>query len=238
MLALLLLVLSLRRCGCVLRPRSPNILRSRHRRRRPDASVEGRDDDGITGATKILGLIADPVAQARSPAMANAMLERRERLGEYVLVPMHVAADGLADYVAALQPHAQLRRRDRVDAAQDRHHGTAGRTDRRSAVVGAVNVVPRRAKVGSSARSSTAKVSSGDCSTQDIRRPHALPSRGAGGAASAIAFASPNRAVHRSVSSIEPSESGGARRSRVLRAFPAVDVQMDAAPHGAHTTSQ
>jgi shikimate 5-dehydrogenase len=50
----------------------------------------------ISGATRLLGVIADPVAQARSPAMANALLDERGRLGDFALVPMHVPAGALA----------------------------------------------------------------------------------------------------------------------------------------------
>ncbi|MEW6270660.1 MAG: hypothetical protein AB1689_15365 [Thermodesulfobacteriota bacterium] len=46
----------------------------------------------LSGRTKLLGLIADPVAQARSPALANELLARRGKLGERVFVPMQVPA--------------------------------------------------------------------------------------------------------------------------------------------------
>ncbi len=42
----------------------------------------------ITGRTKLLGVLADPVAQARSPGMANALLQEKRFFGEYVLVPL------------------------------------------------------------------------------------------------------------------------------------------------------
>jgi shikimate dehydrogenase len=58
---------------------------------------------GITGATRVLGLIADPVVQARSPAMVNARLLEQRSFGSFVLVPMHVPAAGLADFVAGLR---------------------------------------------------------------------------------------------------------------------------------------
>ena len=57
----------------------------------------------ITGATTILGLIADPLVQARSPGLVNALLERRGLLGKFVLVPMHVGVDGLADFTRGLR---------------------------------------------------------------------------------------------------------------------------------------
>ena len=60
----------------------------------------------ITGATRILGLIADPVVQARSPVMANALLQRRGLFGTFVLLPMQVPVGALGDVVAALR-HVQ-----------------------------------------------------------------------------------------------------------------------------------
>jgi shikimate dehydrogenase len=57
----------------------------------------------ITGATRILGLIADPVVQARSPAMVTATLERWGRFGDFVLVPFGTPADALADVIGGLR---------------------------------------------------------------------------------------------------------------------------------------
>ena len=58
---------------------------------------------GITGRTKLLGLIADPVAAARSPILANASLARRGRESEYVLLALQVADGDLAPVVAGLR---------------------------------------------------------------------------------------------------------------------------------------
>ena len=57
----------------------------------------------ITGRTRLLALIADPVAQARSPAAVNRLLAERGRSGELVMVAMKVAPAGLADAVAGLR---------------------------------------------------------------------------------------------------------------------------------------
>ena len=46
----------------------------------------------ISGRTRLLALIADPVIQARSPGMANALLEERGRQDAFVLVPMQQLA--------------------------------------------------------------------------------------------------------------------------------------------------
>lgn len=57
----------------------------------------------ITGRTRLLGLIADPLVQARSPGLANASLARRGRASEYVLLPLQVAAHDLEPVVAGLR---------------------------------------------------------------------------------------------------------------------------------------
>jgi shikimate dehydrogenase len=58
---------------------------------------------GITGRTRLLGLIADPLAQARSPVLANASLARRGRDAEYVLLPLQVAQGDLEPVVVGLR---------------------------------------------------------------------------------------------------------------------------------------
>ena len=57
----------------------------------------------ISGCTRVLGLIADPIAQARTPAMANALLAQHHQFGQVVLVPMQVSASGLAAFVDGLR---------------------------------------------------------------------------------------------------------------------------------------
>jgi shikimate dehydrogenase len=187
----------------------------------------------ITGATTILALIADPIAQARSPAMTNALLERGGVAGEVVLVPMHVGADGLADCVAALRhmrnfggaivsmPH-KTRIVDLLDDVTPE-----------ARLVGAVNVIQRRADgrlvgtildgegfVGGLARAG-----------HRVAGAHCLLA-GAGGAASAVAFALAKhgcaslRIVNRTRSKADELAV------RVGRAFPAVPVSIDdAASH-------
>lgn len=66
----------------------------------PDSMLEPTQ---FSGATIVLGVIGDPIAQARAPAMANQLLGQRGLLGRYVLVPMHVAAPDLAACIAGLR---------------------------------------------------------------------------------------------------------------------------------------
>ncbi len=54
----------------------------------------------ITGATRLLAIVGDPIAQARSPAVFNALLACRRR--DAVLVPWHARSDDFADVMRGL----------------------------------------------------------------------------------------------------------------------------------------
>ena len=144
----------------------------------------------VTGRTRLLALIADPVVQARSPAMANALLEERGQAGAFVLVPMQVPAAALAEVVAALRRVGNF-----AGAIVSMPHKSAivpllDDLTPAAAMVGAVNVV-RRADDGRL----VGTVMDGDgfvaglrAAGRDVRGAACLLA-GAGGAASAIAFA-------------------------------------------------
>ncbi len=68
---------------------------------RPDGPKEGKNADHRRNQDPRIDRRS--VIKARSPAMANALLQRRGRSGEYVLAPMNVASDGLAEFVFALR---------------------------------------------------------------------------------------------------------------------------------------
>lgn len=57
----------------------------------------------ISGNTKILGLIAHPVTQARSPQMANEWLQQQQLQDDFALLPMQVASQHLSSFVNALR---------------------------------------------------------------------------------------------------------------------------------------
>jgi shikimate dehydrogenase len=57
----------------------------------------------FNGNMQLLGLIGDPVAQARTPGMANKILQERGKLGPYVFAPMHVSPNNLAGFVAGIR---------------------------------------------------------------------------------------------------------------------------------------
>ncbi|HTO58266.1 MAG TPA: shikimate dehydrogenase, partial [Pseudomonadales bacterium] len=154
-----------------------------------DGTTGGRDRT-ITGATRVLGLIADPVVQARSPAMANARLLEQRSFGAFVLVPMHVPAAGLADFVAALR-----HQRNFSGAIVSMPHKIAIATlidelTPEARLVGAVNVIRRNP-----AGRITGTVLDGEGFVGGLLgaghrvRDAVCLLAGAGGAASAVAFA-------------------------------------------------
>ncbi|WP_433250751.1 shikimate dehydrogenase family protein [Actinomadura nitritigenes] len=55
----------------------------------------------ITGTTRLLAVLGDPVAQVRAPALVNPLLERLGR--DAVLVPVHVRPADLAPVVGGLR---------------------------------------------------------------------------------------------------------------------------------------
>ncbi|MEY3673220.1 MAG: shikimate dehydrogenase [Pseudomonadota bacterium] len=55
----------------------------------------------ITGNTRLYGIVADPVAQVKTPQTMRKVFERRGTDG--VLVPIHVPPAGLADVVQAIR---------------------------------------------------------------------------------------------------------------------------------------
>ena len=186
---------------------------------------------GITGRTRLLALIADPVVQARSPAMASALLERRGQGGAFVLVPMQVPDGALGDVVAG------LRRVGNFDGAiVSMPHKSAivpllDEVSPHAAQVGAVNVVRRTADgrlVGT--------IMDGEGFVAGLRAAgHAVRGAacllvGAGGAASAIAFALAGHGCA-SLTILNRTASRAAElAARVQAAFPDALVRLVDAP--------
>lgn len=57
----------------------------------------------IDGKTRLVGMIADPIAHARSLQVVNRWLQARGLMGRFVMLPMHVAAGDLAAFAAAMR---------------------------------------------------------------------------------------------------------------------------------------
>ncbi len=65
-------------------------------------------EKGITGRTWIVGVMADPVAQARALDVGNALLRSRGQHDAFVIVPLQVAADGLEAVVNGMRKTKNL----------------------------------------------------------------------------------------------------------------------------------
>nr|PZN87508.1 MAG: shikimate dehydrogenase [Pseudomonadota bacterium] len=55
----------------------------------------------ITGTTRVVGIIADPVAQVRTPQVMNAYFA--DHGVDAVVVPMHLPSEGLSSFLAAIR---------------------------------------------------------------------------------------------------------------------------------------
>lgn len=55
----------------------------------------------INGATEVMAIIADPVYQAGTPELANAVLTDKNL--NQILVPFHVKSDGLSQVISSLR---------------------------------------------------------------------------------------------------------------------------------------
>ncbi len=179
----------------------------------------------ISGASRILGVVADPVSQARSPAMANALLQQRGLFGSFVLLPMHVAAAGFPAFMAGLRatqnfagtivsmPH-KLVACDLVDELTPQ-----------ARLVGAVNVVRRNADGGL-----LGTMLDGEGFVAGLARAgHMVQGAdillvGAGGAASAIAFALAKHGCASLCLLNRTPQRAQALAQRVSQAFPQVKV--------------
>lgn len=185
----------------------------------------------FTGATRVIGLIADPIAQARAPGMLNALMEARGLLGDYVMVPMHFSPPALPAFVAAIKNMHNL-----AGCVASMPYKVAV-TEYLDAVteegrqVGAVNVIRRDndGRLTGTALDGEGMVGGLRKAGHDIAGAACLLA-GAGGAASAIAFA---LAKHGCASLAIVNRTGAKAESlasRVRAAFPALPVSVHLDP--------
>jgi shikimate dehydrogenase len=144
----------------------------------------------VTGATRILGVIADPVSQARTPGMANALLEQRGLFGQFVLVPMHVQAEAFPSFLQGLRAFGNF-----TGAIVSMPHKTVAarlvdELTPEATLVGAVNVLRRNGdgRLSGTILDGEGFVAGLTASAHSVAGARVLLV-GAGGAASAIAFA-------------------------------------------------
>jgi shikimate dehydrogenase len=185
----------------------------------------------ITGATRILGLIADPVSHARSPAMMTEILRERGRFGAFVLLPMETPASALGQVVDGLRRIANF-----AGAIVSMPHKTAivpllDELTPEARLVGAVNVV-RRAPDGrlhGTILDGTGFVAGYEAAGHRIDG-HSVLLVGAGGAASAIAFALAAHGCAVLTLTNRTAAKATALAARVAAAYPDVEIRFDDAP--------
>jgi shikimate dehydrogenase len=181
----------------------------------------------ITGTTKLLALIADPIAQARSPGLVTTILQRRGRFGDFVFVPLQVPEGALADVVTGIRrignfagavvsmPHKQAMVPLIDEVLPD------GR------IVGAVNVIRRNADgrlIGTTLDGEGFVAGLAGAGHGVNGKTCALV--GAGGAGSAIAFALARHGCATLAIVNRTAAKAEALAAQVRAAFPGVDVRV------------
>lgn len=97
----------------------------------------------IAGTTQVFAIVGDPVAQARSPEVFNALF--RKRGVDAAMVPLHVRADGFASALSALRSVENLGGIVVTVPHKPAAARCATRLSQRAAMAGAANVLRRSA---------------------------------------------------------------------------------------------
>lgn len=177
----------------------------------------------VTGATRLVGILADPIRQVRTPQLLNALFAARGI--DAVMMPMHVGAADLATALSGLAVIHSL-----IGLVITTPHKAAvvplcARLGPEARLVGAANVLQRQLD-GSWA----GEMLDGVGFVAGLKAAGIDPAGrqvlllGAGGAAAAIAFALARAGVARLVLANRTPARAAALAVRVAAAFPAVDV--------------
>jgi shikimate dehydrogenase len=178
----------------------------------PQDSTAMFDLGSFSGATRVIYVVGDPIAQVKSPSGVTAML--RGRGLDAVVVPAHVAPADLAPWVAAT---SAMRNVDGIIVTVPHKFAALAlcrSSTPRAASIGAVNVMRRDAAGGwfGDMCDGTGHVAGLVKAGCDPRGKRALLV-GAGGAGSAIAHA----LVDAGVASLAVHETEAARRADLIR---------------------
>lgn len=182
----------------------------------------------ISGRTRLYGILADPIAQVRTPQAFNALCAARGF--DAVLVPFQVAPDDLATAVAGLR---WLRSLGGLVVTVPHKRAMAALCDRlepMGRLVGAVNAVRREADGSLLGENFDGRgfVAGLRAQGREPRGRRALL-LGAGGAGAAIAFALAEAGVAELAIANRSAARGEALAAAVAAAFPGVAVRSAAA---------
>lgn len=142
----------------------------------------------VTGQTKVFGIIADPIAQVRTPEILNARFAARGV--DAVMVPMHVPEADLVQSMDGMRPMRNFGGWIVTVPHKTRVTALCARLGPTASVVGAANAVRRQAD-----GSFEGEMFDGEGFVEGLRSQGRDPAGkrvlmvGAGGAAGAIAFA-------------------------------------------------
>lgn len=179
----------------------------------------------IGGSTRVYGIVADPIAHVRTPQLFNALALARGLSA--VMIPMHVAPADLADFMVGVR-----RWRNFGGLIATVPHKTAigalcDAITERAEAAGAVNAVRRN-----SDGSLSGDLLDGDGFVDGLRargheaRGKAVYLAGAGGAASAIAFALVEAGVRRLAIYNRTQSRAEALARRIGVAFPSASIEI------------
>lgn len=187
----------------------------------------------VNGASAIYLMLADPIGQVRSPVLINEMFAREGI--DAVMVPLNVAADGIAEFWAGLKQLKNVRGLIVSVPFKAAARRLSGRAGPHATLIGTANAVRRDADGGFTCENFdglgfAAALKKGGHATTGRR---ALLT-GAGGAGSAIAFALAGEGTAAiTVADAEPGRAE-ALAAAVSRAYPKVRAAAGAADPTGH----
>jgi shikimate dehydrogenase len=187
----------------------------------------------ITGHTRVFGILADPIAQVKTPQMLNALMAERGFDG--VLVPFWVAPDGLADLVAGMKACRSL---GGLIVTVPHKTAVLALCDEISDVarhIGAANVIRREADGRLVATMYDGAGFLGGLRESGIEPGgRAVYLAGAGGAANAIAFSLAEAGVSRLTIANRTRAKAEDLRERLARVYPDVPVAIGSPDASGH----
>ena len=182
----------------------------------------------ITGTTRIVGIIADPVAHVRTPQVMNAYFA--DRGVDAVMVPMHVPPDGVSSVLAAARQLRNLAGLIVTVPHKTRVVELCDDVCEQARLVGAANAIRRTADGQIVCDMFDGQGFLGGLLANGIDpRGQKVLLLGAGGAASAIAFSLAGRGASALTIANRTQEKARTLATRVAAAFPACRV-MDGPP--------
>lgn len=187
----------------------------------------------ITGRTRVYGILADPIDHVKTPEVMNALLRRHGVDG--VLIPCHVAPDGLTALVKGL---ARLENLGGFIATVPHKTAMLALCDEvtpEAGLVGAVNCVRREAdgRMIGAMLDGTGFVRALKAAGQPLEGGRVCLA-GAGGAASAMAFAMAAAGIAHLTIVNRTAGKSHALAGRLRAAYPTLSVGTDAATVADH----